>query len=287
MARILLVAKNAFRAVMSQRALYLWGFAIVIMFLRSAPALFSQNRAPEFMAFIRANAVSGALDVWAMLCLAGAIYLGATSVSSELRSKTIITVLSHPVRRWEMLVGKWIGVSAFCAVTLGIGIALAFGLARYLGVNMDGNVLAMSATRTMAGIMLFAAVAAAVSTMGSAPIAVAVTMFIAIVPQLIQPMRDDPSPTYQRIGAALDAVIAPGYRSHYNGVVWAPFPVPQNVRGRAPAAARQALDALAMQQRPTVDYPASREEAAETVGYAAAYFLLGCIVFTRRDLKFT
>jgi len=45
---IVLVAKNAFRGVMSQRALYMWGFAVVIMFLRSAPALFSQNRAPDW-----------------------------------------------------------------------------------------------------------------------------------------------------------------------------------------------------------------------------------------------
>ena len=39
MTHILLVAKNAFRAVMSQRALYMWAFAVVIMFLRSGPAL--------------------------------------------------------------------------------------------------------------------------------------------------------------------------------------------------------------------------------------------------------
>jgi hypothetical protein len=42
-----------------------------------------------------------------------------------------------------------------------------------------------------------------------------------------------------------------------------------------------------MQRRPTVDYDASRKETAETVGYAAVYFLLGCVGFTRRDLKFS
>lgn len=278
MTHIVLVARNAFRGVMSQRALYLWGFAVVIMFLRSAPALFVQNRPPEFMAFLRANAVSGSLDLWSYLCMAGAIYLGATSMSSELHSKRIITVLSHPIRRWEMMIGKWIGLSAFCVVTLGIGVALGLGLARYLGVNIEANVLAISATRTVAGIMLFAGLATAVSTMGSAPIAVAVTMFVAIVPALIPPLRDDPSPTYQRIGAALDAVIAPGYDSHYNGVVWAPMPVPPQFRDRMPPAARQ---------RPTVDYAEQQARAAETVGYAGVYFLLGCVVFTRRDLKFS
>jgi ABC-type Na+ efflux pump permease subunit len=276
---IVLVAKNAFRAVMSQRALYMWGFAIVIMFLRSGPALFAQpERGPEFAAFLRANAVSGSLDLWSYLCMAGAIYLGASSIASELRSKTIITVLSHPVRRWQMLVGKWIGASAFCVVTLGIGIALAYLLARYLEVNIEEGVLAISATRTIAGVVLFAGVATAVSTMGSAPIAVAIAMFVAVVPQFIPPMREHPSPTYQRIGAALDAIVAPGYQSHYNGVVWAPAPIPAQFRGRVPAA---------MRQRPTVDYGEQRTQTAQTAGYAGVYFLLGCVVFTRRDLHFS
>ncbi len=278
MNRILLVARNAFRAVMSQRALYMWGFAIVIMFLRSGPALFVGSRAPEMMAFLRANAVSGSLDLWSYLCLAAAIYLGATSVSSDLRTKTIITVLARPVRRWELLVGKWLGLSAFCVVTLGLGIVLAFGLSRYLGVNIDTDVLAISATRTIAGIVLFTGVAAALSTSGSAPVAVAVTMFVAIVPNLIQPLRDDPSLTYQRIGATLDAVVPPGYESNYNGVVWAPFPVPPNMRGRMPQA---------MRQRPTVDYGTQQKQTAETVGYAGTYFLIGCLLFGRRDLKFS
>ena len=282
MTYIVLVSKNAFRSVMSQRALYMWAFAVVIMFLRSGPALFVQNRPPEFMAFLRANAVSGSLDLWSYLCMAGAIYLGATSIATELRSKTIITVLSHPVRRWEMLIGKWIGVAAFCAVTLGIGVVLAYGLAAYLDVNLEGNVLAMAAGRTIVGIILFSGIAAAISTSGSAPVACAIAMFVAIVPQLIQPLRDDPHPVYHRAGVALDVFVPPGYRSHYNGVVWAPLRLPPNLRGRGAPALPPSL-----QQRPTVDYAQSQKESAETMAYAAVYFALGCVFFTRRDLKFS
>ena len=279
MKHVVLVAKNAFRAVMSQRALYMWGFAVVIMFLRSGPALFSQNRTPEMMAFLRANAVSGSLDLWSYLCIGGSIYLGAASIATELRSKTIITVLSHPVRRWQLLIGKWAGISAFCMVTLGLGIALGYGLARYLDVNIEESVLAVSAMRTIAAVVLFSGIATAVSTLGSAPIAVAVTMFFVVVPSLIAPLRDDPSPTLRRIGTALDVVAAPGYESHYNGVVWAPFPIPPNFRGPRPA--------FFPTQRPTVDYERQRKQTAETAAYAGAYFLLGCVVFTRRDLKFS
>lgn len=278
MNHIVLVAKNAFRGVMSQRALYMWGFAVVIMFLRSGPALFAGDRPPEMLAFLRANAVSGSLDLWSYLCLAGAIYLGATSMSSELHSKRIITVLSHPIRRWEMLIGKWIGLSAFCVVTLAIGVALGFGLARYLGVNIEADVLAISATRTIAGIVLFTGIATAISTTGSAPVAVAITMFVAVVPGLIQPLRDDPSPTYQRIGTALDVVVPPGFDSNYNGVVWAPMPVPPQFRDRMPPSVRR---------RPTVDYAEQRKLTGETAAYAGVYFLLGCLAFARRDLKFS
>jgi len=279
--RILLIARNAFRAVMSQRALYMWGFAIVIMFLRSAPALFSRNQQPEFVAFLRANAVSGALDVWSYLCMAAAIYLGGTSISSELRLKTIITVLARPLRRWEMLVGKWIGITAFCAVTLGIGLALAYGLAAYLGVNLERAVLAMAATRTIVGIILLGGIAAAISTSGSAPVSCAFAMLVALLPQLIQPLRDDSDPAYHRAGVVLDVFVPPGYRSHYNGVVWAPLPIPANMRGRTPPGLQS------LQQRPTVDYSESRKESTETIAYAAVYFALGCVFFSRRDLKFS
>ena len=275
---VLLIAKNAFRAVMSERALYMWGFAVVVMFLRSGPALFAQNRSPEMMRFLRANAVSGSLDLWSYMCLAAAIYLGAHSLATELRTKTIITVLSHPVRRWQMMVGKWTGVCAFCFVTLAIGVVLGYGLARYLGVNIEEGVLAISATRTIAGIILFAGITTALSATGSAPVSIAIAAFVAVVPQLIQPLREDSSPTYQRIGAALDVVVAPGYSSNYGGVVWAPFPVPANYRGPRPAM---------VFERPSVDYDRQRKQAAETAAYAGVYFLLGCVGFTRRDLKFS
>jgi ABC-type transporter Mla maintaining outer membrane lipid asymmetry ATPase subunit MlaF len=42
-----------------------------------------------------------------------------------------------------------------------------------------------------------------------------------------------------------------------------------------------------VRERPTVDYGEQRTQTAKTAGYAGAYFLIGCVLFTRRDLKFT
>jgi hypothetical protein len=54
------------------------------------------------------------------------------------------------------------------------------------------------------------------------------------------------------------------------------------MRGRMPQSLPQA-----MRQRPTVDYPKQQKQTAETVGYAGAYFVIGCFLFGRRDLKFS
>jgi len=282
MARILLVAKNAFRAVMSQRALYVWAFAVVIMFLRSAPALFSQSNDAAVLTFIRANSVSGALQIWSILCMAAAIYLGSTSLPGELRTKTIITVLARPVHRWELLVGKWIGIASFCIVTLIIGVALGLLLASYLGVHPDLNALAMAATWTVGGILLFGGAAVAAGTCGSAPIAGALTMALVFLPVFVTAMTSYPKPWVHNTGVVLDYLLPPDFLGSnlYGGVVWAPFPVvnlPPGIPRRN----------LPPQERPTIDYGAEQKRTAESVAYGSAYFLLGCLFLVRRDIKFS
>ena len=75
MARVGLVAGNVFRGILSKRALYVWAAAIVLMLLRSGPAIFFSDQNPAVRRLLRANAISSALDSWAMLALAAAIFL--------------------------------------------------------------------------------------------------------------------------------------------------------------------------------------------------------------------
>jgi ABC-type transport system involved in multi-copper enzyme maturation permease subunit len=274
MARVLLIAGNAFRGVMSKRALYIWAAAVVLMFLRSGPAIFAASTEPAFVLFIRANAVSGSLDLWGLLCLAAAIFLGAGAIASEVSAKTIVAVLARPIRRWELLAGKWLGLTAFCALTVAIGVGLAVAMASYLGIEVNTDVLAIAVTRTLAAIVLYCGVAVAISSLGTAMIAGALTVLLAFLPPLITTLVDDPGVVQHRIGVALDYVVPPGYRSQYGGVAWAPFPTPPNFRGRAPA-----------QQAPVVDYPGERKQAALTLGYAVVFFVAGCALFSRRDVK--
>ena len=274
--RILLITKNTFRGIMSKKALYIWGFALVLMLLRSVPELSTRNLTPEMVLFQRSMAVSQVMDMWSLLSIAAALFLGAATVASDITTKVLMTVLARPIRRWELLTGKWFGIVAFSTLTLAIGVLLAASLGRYLGVEVETNVLAIAMTRSVAGIVLFGGVAVALSALTSTAIAASLTVLLAFSPPLIRMLVDEPGRVQHAIGVGLDYLTPPGYQSHYLGVTWAPFPVPPGAR-RPPQASRR--------QPPAIDYPGERQQAAKTLGYVAAYFVIACAAFSRRDIK--
>src|SRR5687768_7617655 len=211
MARIGLVAGNVFRGILSKRALYVWAAAIVLMLLRSGPAIFFSDQNPLAAAFIRANAISGALDTWAVLALAAAIFLGAASVGGEMTNKTVATVLARPIRRWEFLVGHWLGVTLFSLCSLAIGLVLAAGLSWYMGIEIDRGRAAIALAQTMGGIMLFAAVGVGLGSNTTVALAAAVTVLLAFLPPLVTLLAADPKPWQHYSGVVLDYATPPGY----------------------------------------------------------------------------
>lgn len=277
MTRILLIARNAFRAVMSKRALYIWTAAILLMFLRSAPALFNESNNASAQLFMRANAIAGAMDMWAVLCVGAAVLLGAGAISTEITTKTIVTMLARPVRRWEVCLGKWIGVTAFVALSLAIGVALDMMIANYLDIDVERKVLLAALAHTMVAAMLFGGVAVVVGSGGSAAIAVAITVLLMFMPGLVSVLETDPRPRVQAAGKAIGYLVPPGYDSLYEAITWAPFPQRATLAG-APAPVR-------VRPRVQVDYPAVRKELYENLAYAGVYFLIGCAIFTRKDVK--
>ena len=274
MARILLVAGNVFRGVMSKRALYVWAAAVLLMLLRSGPAIFFSIDNPRAQAFVRANAISSALDTWAMLALAAAIFLGSASVAGEMSNKTISTVLARPIRRWEFVVGHWLGVTLFSVVSLVIGLVLAVGLSWYMGIEIDRGRAAMALAQTLGGIMLYAAIGVGLGANVSVALAAAVSVLLVFLAPIVPILVADERPWQHYPGVVLDYATPPGYTSHYEGISWAEPPVAANPR----AAPRP-------RPRPAIDYEAARTRLFTNVAYGAAYFLAACVFFTRRDVK--
>jgi ABC-type transport system involved in multi-copper enzyme maturation permease subunit len=62
------------------------------------------------------------LNTWDFATFFLALFLGAVAISSELKSKTIVTVLSRPIARSAYLVGRWLGVLLFLWGFLVVGV---------------------------------------------------------------------------------------------------------------------------------------------------------------------
>jgi ABC-type transport system involved in multi-copper enzyme maturation permease subunit len=274
MPRTLVVAMNVFHGLLSKRALYVWGAAVLLMLLRSGPAIFFSDRNPATEAFVRANAIAAALDTWAILALAAAVFLGAASVGGEKTHKTIAAVLARPLHRWAYMLGHWLGVVIFSLVSLGIGLVLASVLSWYMGIAIDAARAGIAVAETTAAVVLFAAAGVALGANASTALAAVVTVLFAFMPPVVETLRTDTRPWQHYPGVALHYLTPPGYTSHYMGIAWAdPRPA-----GIVPGARRRV-------ERPTVDYGAAAQRVATNAVYGMFYFLIGAIVFTRKDLK--
>jgi hypothetical protein len=269
--RILLIAGNTLRNIFDKRALYIWGAAIVLVLLRSAPSLLMDGDETS-RAMSRALAVAGALDAWSWLCIASAIFLGSGTVATEITSKTLITVLARPIARWEVAAGKWLGLTAFCYLSMAIGVAFAFAGASYVGLGLDGRVLALALAHSAAAIAVYGAASVALSATASSGLAASLTVLLVVVPAVVTSLEHDTSNTRRLIGRIVGAATPPGYEDHY-------IRVPN-----LPDAALQRSAALRRSRAP-VDASEQRKTLAETTAFAVIYLFAGCVVFGRRDVR--
>ena len=79
---------------------------------------------------------SVSLDVILLLVLIATLFATSRSIYEEIEDRTMLTLMSKPVRRWEVLVGKYLGIilAALMAVAI-MGFVLM--LATYLRIPTD------------------------------------------------------------------------------------------------------------------------------------------------------
>lgn len=78
-----------------------------------------------------------------------AIVLGSTSLHRELEYKTILPILSRPIRRWEYLLGKYLGAMITVAVFISVEMAAVLGM-----LAIETGLPAWKATAAVAGMVL-------------------------------------------------------------------------------------------------------------------------------------
>src|SRR6201995_1567790 len=119
MSRVGVVALNTFREAVRDRVLYnLVFFALLLM----AAAVFVGQISIGIEQIV---IVSLGLSAISFIGLLMAVFIGVGLVSKEMDKRTIYALLSKPVRRWEVLLGKFTGLIFTLAVNTA---AMAAGL---------------------------------------------------------------------------------------------------------------------------------------------------------------
>jgi ABC-type transport system involved in multi-copper enzyme maturation permease subunit len=120
--RIAFVAFNTFREAVRDRVLYnLIAFALLI----SAAAILVGEISIDVERLVVINLGLTAVSLFGVVI---ATFIGIGLVSKEIDKKTLYTVLSRPVRRWEFVVGKFFGLAGTLVVNtffMAIGVFLA------------------------------------------------------------------------------------------------------------------------------------------------------------------
>lgn len=71
---------------------------------------------------VRTSGASDLLELWAGAAAIAGLFLGATAVSSDLRSRTLEAVLTRPVPRPVYLAGRWLGIQVLVLTLLAAGL---------------------------------------------------------------------------------------------------------------------------------------------------------------------
>ncbi|MFB3916552.1 MAG: ABC transporter permease [Terriglobales bacterium] len=110
MSRIAAIAFNTFREAVRDRVLY--NLIVFALLLVGSAVLFGQIS----IGIERIVLVNLGLTAISIFGVVIAIFIGIGLVSKEIEKRTLYTVLSRPVRRWQFIVGKFFGLAG----TLGV-----------------------------------------------------------------------------------------------------------------------------------------------------------------------
>ena len=138
-ARITSIASNTFREAVRDRVLYnLIAFALLL----SGAAIFVGQISIDIEKLVVINLGLTSVSLFGIVI---AIFIGIALVSKEIEKRTLYTVLSRPVRRWEFIVGKYFGLAATLIVNtffMAIGVFAALLYVAHHYERSDAWVLA-------------------------------------------------------------------------------------------------------------------------------------------------
>lgn len=131
--RIAFIASNTFREAVRDRVLYnLIAFALLL----SGAAILVGQISISIEKLVVINLGLTAVSLFGVVI---AIFIGIGLVSKEIEKRTLYTVLSRPVRRWEFIVGKFLGLAGTLVVNASFMAIGVFAALLYVAHTFQGS----------------------------------------------------------------------------------------------------------------------------------------------------
>lgn len=196
MGRIGLIAVNAFREVIHQRIVYsVILLAIVVGILAVAPLrmlhMAEQAGEPQMVERMAGGMIASLLGTWGFAAVVLGASLGAKCIAREMDAKTIVTLLSRPLRRGELFLGKWLGVQLFAAAVVVVGVCGAIAVALYLAVPLP-LLFWFAAAEICVNVVLSCAISVALGIFLPSSVATGFAIFAPSLPKLMQGLFEGP-----------------------------------------------------------------------------------------------
>jgi ABC-type transport system involved in multi-copper enzyme maturation permease subunit len=110
--------------------------------------------------------ITGGLDLLSLLGILMAIFICAFLIPSDIDKRTIYTVLSKPIKRWEFVVGRYFGALGVLGLLVAIMLIVQMIVLLFSQRYLDWQIL-LAGFMTYFGIAVFAAAVLAISTVAS------------------------------------------------------------------------------------------------------------------------
>lgn len=183
--RILAIAQNTFRESIRDKVLYvLLFFAAVTIFGSKALGWISIGQDIKIVKDI----ALGATSIFGILI---AIFVGTSLIYKEIDKRTLYTILSQPMHRYEFVVGKYLGLMALLAVVTAIMAAVSSVYILLLGGSLTTTYF-LAILLIYWKLMLITAFAILLSAMTSPILGAIIVFSVAVFGHATEVFRDLP-----------------------------------------------------------------------------------------------
>lgn len=186
------IALNTFGLFLRDRLLIIFGaLFLCVLLLMTAPlvamkAMTTASNALNMEAFV----LQYVSTIMSLVTGAGSLlaaWAAADSVVGEMNTGTILAVMARPVKRWQFLLGKYLGVLLLMACYVVMMFVMTLVLARIGGQGIPASTWAFLVVYPMVRYTIYAAIAMVIATLLHPVLAWALTLVSGVLAAMVVP----------------------------------------------------------------------------------------------------